>query len=161
MTVEMIDISYPENLRTLHVGEEALRIKSIEAITRSPKYCLHLRLIESVMDLLNFFVRKHQSAGPEELTIQLLGIRIFNSCASSLKLMMSGYYQAATLQLRDLLETIFLVDFFRGDPRLISEWNASDDRARERRFSPKKVRNALDRRYGHTEGRRAAKYRLL
>jgi len=45
----------------------------------------------------------------------MLGIRLFNGAAAVLKLCLSGYYQTAALQARDLLETVFLLDLFTAD----------------------------------------------
>ena len=39
--------------------------------------------------------------------MQLLGIRLFNAAASGMKLALSGYYQTAFQQARDIMETGF------------------------------------------------------
>ena len=49
------------------------------------------------------------------LTIQLFGIRLFNASASALALMLAGYYQNSLTLLRDLLETGFLLHYFRAN----------------------------------------------
>ena len=64
------------------------------------------------MDLIDYFCRQYKHRKQDELTVQLLGIRLFNASASALKLLLSGYYQTAALQERDLLEMAFLLDLF-------------------------------------------------
>jgi hypothetical protein len=53
------------------------------------------------------FVRDYKSESKDELTMQLLGIRLFNAAGASIKLALSGYYQKAFGQVRDILETAF------------------------------------------------------
>ena len=86
---------------------------------------------------------------------------MFNAAAASLKLGLSGYYQKAFDQVRDILETYFLVDYLTTHPGKISEWKAADKRARVAHFGPGFVRNALDRRDGYTSGERKKVYDLI
>src|SRR3546814_7557641 len=81
----------------------------------------------------------------DQLTLGNLGIRCFNSLAACLKLALSGYYQAATLHIRDLLEVAFLLDHFSTNPALVTEWRTLPERDRERKFSALAIRQALDR----------------
>jgi hypothetical protein len=150
-----------ENFHVLHKCEEAIRAKSIEAIKASESFRMHGELIEHTMSLLWYFIREHQSSSEDVRTIQLFGIRLFNATASVLKLLLSGYYQTSVLQQRDLLETIFLLDYFRTDRGLIAEWRSSTDRVRQRKFSPAVVRDALDKRDGRTTGKRADAYKMF
>src|SRR3546814_3037288 len=86
----------------------------------------------------------------DQLTLGNLGIRCFNSLAACLKLALSGYYQAATLHIRDLLEVAFLLDHFSTNPALVTEWRTLPERDRERKFSALAIRQALDRSEEHT-----------
>ncbi|MEX0853176.1 MAG: hypothetical protein WD036_07830 [Bauldia sp.] len=153
--------AFPENFTRLHEGEEFLRGKSIEAIEASEDLLAHASLIERAMDLINYFCRQHVAQNEDELTIQLLGIRMFNGAASALKLLLSGYCQTSALQQRDLLETILLLDYFRTDSPLVAEWRGSNERARQKKFGPAVVRKALDERDGFTERKREKAYKLL
>lgn len=105
--------------------------------------------------------RRYAYENDDEMTIQLLGIRLFNAAASSIKLMLSGYYQTAAGQMRDLLETTFLLDYFQSNRPLITDWRTSDDRARWNKFKPVKIREALDARDGFEGKKRGAAYSLL
>src|SRR3546814_13707822 len=75
----------------------------------------------------------------DQLTLGNLGIRCFNSLAACLKLALSGYYQAATLHIRDLLEVAFLLDHFSTNPALVTEWRTLPERDRERRSEERRV----------------------
>ncbi|HER25503.1 MAG TPA: hypothetical protein ENI69_00165, partial [Rhodospirillales bacterium] len=101
----------PDNLNSLHRGEEFIRNRSMEAIKADVNMAAHTDMIEQTMNLFNFFIRQNEAVDEDKETIQLLGIRIFNGLASALKLMFSGYYQTAALQGRDILETAFLLDY--------------------------------------------------
>jgi hypothetical protein len=151
----------PRNFHLLHQGEETIRAQSIEAIKASEAFQMHADLIEHTMSTLWYFIREHQSSSDDVRTIQLFGIRMFNAAASVLKLLLSGYYQTSVLQQRDLLETIFLLDYFHADPSLIAEWRDSTDEVRRKKFSPAAVRKALDQRDRFTNGKRADAYKMF
>lgn len=97
----------------------------------------------------------------DELTIQLLGIRLFNAGTSALTLMLAGYYQNSVMLLRDVLETRFLIDYFAIDPAKIRKWRASNEKERNREFGPVKVRQALDYQDKAEGGKRAQIYKLM
>jgi len=86
---------------------------------------------------------------------------VFNASACALTLLLSGYYQNAALQMRDILETGFLVDDFSTDRSRIKQWRESTDQERKKHFSPIGVRKRLDARDGLTTKGRAAAYGLL
>ena len=97
----------------------------------------------------------------DQLMLGNLGIRIFNALAVALKLLLSGYYQASALQLRDVLETTFLLDYFSTDKTLLTQWRTLPEAKRKNVFRPVSIRTALDARDGFTEKKRAVAYDLL
>ncbi|MCW8862884.1 MAG: hypothetical protein OQK07_10730 [Rhodospirillales bacterium] len=152
----------PLKILSLHDGEETLHRRSIEAIKSDEGLLRHINMVEKAMDVLNFFAVHRQEAEDEDRkTIRLLGMRLFNGCAAALKLTLAGYYQAAAMILRDMLETIFLLGYFDHDRSKITEWRESGDQDRKRTFAPVKVRMALDEKDGFTEMKRAAEYEFL
>ena len=150
-----------ENLRSLHRHEEELRAKSLAAVGSRPDLRDHFALVGEAMDVIYAFSRDHPHASDDEMTLQLLGIRLFNAAGASLRLGLAGYYQKAFDQVRDILETYFLVDYLRTHPEKIAEWKAADKKARIARFGPGLVRNALDQRDGFTGGARKRIYDLI
>lgn len=149
----------PQNLAGLHHGEEFLRGKSIEAL-KDERLRLHAEMIEQAMNVADG-LRQFETDDEDLKLIQILGIRTFNAFGASLKLCLSGYYQNAALIMRDVLETAFLIDLFRGDGALIAKWRMADKAARLKDFKPVKVRTMLDTRDGFTERKRAAIYNLF
>ncbi len=93
--------------------------------------------------------------------MQLLGIRLFNAAASGVKLALSGYYQTAFHQARDIMETGFLLDYFRTSPEQREVWKRSDRKMRHELFDPVKIGIALDERDGDPRKRRAEEYNKL
>ncbi len=152
----------PENLERLHSGEEFLRSKSLEAIEGDEDLSRHVAVIEKAMDVLNL-LSMNPSPGEDEnaKAVRLLGMRLFNGCAAAFQLMVSGYYQSAAMVMRDLLETAFLLGFFRHNPGKISDWRTANDATRKKVFSPIKIRIALDEKDGFTKKKRAAAYESL
>jgi len=141
-------MAFPENFHLLHEGEEGVRQLSVAAISVDTALSLHAGAIEAAMTALDHFTRGYQTEDQDQLIIQLLGIRLFNGAAATLKQLLSGYYQVTVSSIRDVLETANLVDYFTIDPSLISKWRAADDKERWKRFKPAVVRDALSRRDG-------------
>jgi hypothetical protein len=152
---------FPENFDNLLGGENSIRCMSKAAIVASQDLSLHAVMIERAMSALDYMIKRHVHSNDDELTIQMLGIRLFNSGASAMRLVMGGYYQTAVMVMRDILETTFLLDFFYSNRGEIAAWRACDERQRNNRFGAMKIRIALDDRDGFTERKREAAYKLL
>lgn len=144
----------------LHHGEEQLRTKSLELVAADFRLSLHLNVVERAMDLADI-LRQFDTNDENLKVIQILGMRVFNAFGSSIKLALSGYAQNSALILRDILETVFLLDYFNGDREAIKQWRFADEREIKRRFKPVDIRMALDRRDGHTDMKRYEIYKLF
>ena len=90
-----------------------------------------------------------------------MGVRLFNAGGASIKLALSGYYQKAFDQLRDIVEVSFLLDYLQTYPEKISAWMAADKRQRMTEFGPGFIRRALDKRDNFTGEMRKQTYDLL
>ena len=150
----------PPNLLGLYRQEEELRVKAVELVAADARYALHLCVIEEAMDLGDM-LRQFETVDEDLKLVQVLGMRLFNAFGACLKLTLSGYSQNAALIMRDILETVFLLDYFQGDRSLITQWRIADKRQRLEQFRPVKVRTALDERDGFTLKRRFVAYDLL
>lgn len=152
---------FPQNLQLLNTAEIDLRAQSITLIEADPDLSLHAEMIERVMDTLQFHRVKHDEKTQEQTAIKLLGARLFNSMSAAMKLTLSGYYQAATTHVRDVLETTFLLDYFTTDQKLIERWSQISEQDRTREFGQFKIRTVLDARDGYTTRKRHEHYKLL
>lgn len=150
----------PDNLESLHAQEEQLRERALALLEQEAKLALHIAVVEQAMDLGDL-LRQFPTADEDLRVIQILGMRMFNAFGASLKLALSGYFQNSALLMRDILETVFLIDLFDGDRTLIAKWRFADRKTLREDFSPAAVRKALDARYGHTSKRREEMYRLF
>jgi hypothetical protein len=150
------------DLNATHDHEEKLRTESMAIIHGDPELSKRLAVIEKAMALIFAHTVDHTSSrSDDEAAMQMLGIRLFNAAASSVKLALSGYYQTAFQQARDIMETGFLLDYFRTSPEKIAVWKAADRATRRKLFDPVQIRKALDEHDGDTEMRRAAEYSKL
>ncbi len=112
------------------------------------------------MDVADVF--RQFPTNDEDLKVaQLLGMRTFNALGSSLKLALSGYNQNSALIMRDILETVFLLDLFKGDRSLIEQWRFANKKSRMKEFGPAKVRKTLDARDGLTTKKRFEIYEMF
>ena len=156
----MSEQAIPENLRSLHGQEEGLRARALELVAADARLPLHVRVVENAMDMADF-LRQVPTEDEDMKVIQVLGMRTFNAFGASLKLALSGYSQNGALILRDILETVFLLNLFRSDRTLIERWRFADDKTRRREFSPAAVRKALDERDGFRGRKREETYRMF
>src|SRR5216684_4061665 len=129
-----------DNLTSLHEHEEKLRIESLALIATRAELSDHLALIREAMNVIWAFTQEHVHNSDDELTMQFLGIRLFNAAAVSIKLALSGYYQKAFVHVRDILETYFLVDYLRSNPAQISVWKNAENKTLKKDFSPRRIR---------------------
>jgi hypothetical protein len=150
-----------DNLTSLHDHEEGLLAKSLAAIKADVALFDHWNLVAEAMNVIYAFSHDHVHGSDNELTLQYLGIRLFNAAGASIKLALSGYYQTAFHQVRDLIETYFLVDYLSTHPEKIDEWKRADRKKRMSHFGPAFIRNALDTRDGYTSGERKRIYDLI
>lgn len=150
-----------DNLLMLQVEEDRIRSVSLNHIGQHDNLRLHADAIEAAMSVIEHFTVGWTTSDLDELTVQHLGIRLFNAAASALRLLLCGYYQNSTAQLRDLLETAFLLDYLRTAPGLVATWRDARGATDRDQFRPVKVRESLDTRDGFKERKRAEHYRLL
>lgn len=150
-----------ENLKSTHKHEEDLRGQSLVLIEANPVWRQRLILVEKALAVVFAFTHDYSYQSDDELTLQFLGIRLFNTGACALKLGLSGYYQQAFALLRDVVEVGFLLNYFAYWPERVSEWKKSSDAEQKKKFGPVKIRIALDEREGNVEKKRAKAYETL
>jgi hypothetical protein len=152
---------YRQNLERLHEFEESLRPQNLALIEKSESLKDHLQVVGEAMNVLHGFTKDHVHRTADELTIQFLGIRVLNAAAVSIKLALSGYYQAAFMHVRDIAETGFLLDYFRSNRTKIAEWAAADNKKLKTDYAPFRIRDALDARDDFRGKKRGVIYALL
>jgi hypothetical protein len=150
-----------DNLTSLYQHEEQLRARSLAAIKSDAALSDHWNLVAEAMGAIYAFSHDHVHESENELTLQYLGIRLFNAAGASIKLALSGCYQKAFDHVRDVIETDFLVDYLSTYPDKIDEWRRADKKKRISHFGPGVIRNALDKRDGYTSGERKRIYDLI
>ncbi|PTQ78518.1 hypothetical protein C8R26_10286 [Nitrosomonas oligotropha] len=148
----------PQNLISLHKHEEEIREDSLRLIEAHQNLGDHLSMIHWSMAVIHAFAHDHTNATDDELTIQYLGLRLFNSVASSVKLGLSGYYQSAFSHVRDIFETVALLDHLHTNPSQIAQWKASDKKQRITQFGPGAIRDALNTRDQFSGNKRKEMY---
>lgn len=151
----------PENLELLNKQEEENRRESILRINADSKLREHLDIIYASLNMLFDLTISYENQTDDELTIQYLGIRLFNSIVSSLKLLLAGYYQNSVILQRDILETGFLLDFFSIDQSKILDWKKSNNKERYNKYKPSSIRKALDDRDGFKGRKREQIYQRM
>jgi hypothetical protein len=149
-----------ERLGLLHIEEERLRNEALLMVSVDEKLQMQVSIVEGAMDLA-FILRQFETSDEDLKVAQVLGMRTFNAFAASLKLALSGYHQNSALILRDVLETVFLLDLFESDRSLIERWRLADKKTRLKHFRPVKVREALDARDGFATKKRSEIYDLF
>jgi hypothetical protein len=131
------------------------------SLTLIQNFLRRLAIVQKAMKLIFGYTLEHTSRSEDETTAQLIGIRLFNAASSGVKLALSGYYQTAFHQARDIMETGYLLDYFRTFPAQRAVWKRADDKKRKELFDPVKIRIALDQRDNDLSKRRATEYKKL
>ena len=158
---DCFDAMLPENLISLHKHEEQIRADSLRLIEAKQNLSDHLAMIHGAMAIIYALANDQVNASDDELTIQYLGLRVFNSTAASLKLSLSGYYQSAFALVRDIFETVALLDYLHTNPSQIAVWKTSDKNQRITEFGPGAIRNALNSRDQFSGNKRKEMYDRL
>lgn len=151
----------PENLGSLHAEEERIRTESLRLIEEAENLRDHLSMIHGAMAIIHALAHDYANATNDELTVQYLGLRVFNSAAASIKLSLSGYYQPAFALVRDVVETVALLDYLGTYQDKIAVWKASDKNARISQFGPGAIRKALNDRDAFPGNKRKESYDRL
>jgi hypothetical protein len=151
----------PKNFALLHIGEEELRAKSVPLIEASEDMSLHVAMIETCMDMLQYVRLNTPEMSEDQVIVALIGASVFNSMASAFKLLLGGYYQSSGLQIRYIMESGWLLDYLKTEPKLVQEWKATSESERQKKFGPGFIRDQLDKRDGFTEKKRAEHYKRL
>lgn len=153
-------LKLPKNLQSLHKHEEKIHNKSVFRINTLPDLKEHLDTIYASLIMI-FNTIYYEAQTDDKLTIQALGIRLFNSIVSSLKLLLAGYYQNSVMIQRDILETGFLLDYFSIYPSKISDWRNCNSRDRRINYGPGVIRDGLNERDGVIKSKRDEIYKLM
>src|SRR5437773_2065653 len=75
-----------DNTHRLHAHEENLRGESLARIEEREDLSDHWKLVQEAMNVIYAFSHDHAYGSDDELTMQFLGIRLFNGAAASTKL---------------------------------------------------------------------------
>jgi len=153
-------LKLPKNLQSLHEHEEKIHNESVLRINTLRGLEEHLDIVYSSLNVV-FNTRFYKAQTDDEITIQALGIRLFNSIVSSLKLLLAGYYQSSVMIQRDILETGFLLDYFSIYPSKISDWSNCNSRDGRINYRPKVIRDELNERDGVIKSKRDEIYKLM
>lgn len=151
----------PENLDNLRSVIEEIRAESTEFLGVEQSSKDNIDIIFSALSVLFDITNAHDCKGDDELTIQFLGLRLFNTITSSVELLLTGYYQCSVILMRDILETGYLLDYFTINHDKIEQWKTCTNKARQRKFQPAKVRQALDKRDGFEDRSRERIYQAV
>lgn len=148
-----------ENLESIKNKEDKIRTDSSLEINSQDNLKNHIELIHASLDILIWsHGRKTNLAHDRDIAIAGLRVRFFNSTNSSLKLLLSGYYQSAVAFIRDVLEISFLLDYFTLDDSAIERWIRNSD---DNEFKQVTIRQRLDKRDNLKEQKRKQQYKLL
>lgn len=156
----MTESEFPSNLLRLHEKEQSLRKEALSIIQGNSKLELHFSVIERAMTLAKIVV-EYPTDDEDFKVIKMLSIRMFNAFGASLNLLLAGYHQKSAMVMRDILENLFLMDLFRTDHSAIKRWRFANDKKSKQEFLPVRVREALDKRDGFENKKRAEAYKML
>lgn len=149
------------NFEELHKSEKEIRTTSILEINSQPHLKDHSDMLDVSLAVIKLFFMEYKRKNEEELIIQFLGARLYNSIVTALNLLLSGYYQISAMIQRDILETGFLIHYLSLYKSDILKWRNCSKKERMKDFSPHKIRQKLKEWYGTKGEKRDQVYQLL
>lgn len=152
--MSMVLPELPEKLKSLNSEEERIQRESLLLLQGDKETSEELELLEGTLDAVFSAVVDEKQSEADPLAIQMVGARLFNSVAVSLKLVLRGYYQGSFSIQRDVVEIAFLLRYFAHEPKMLERWRTCSSRERQRLFGPAKIRQALDKRNGFKNQKR-------
>jgi hypothetical protein len=127
----------------LSIDEGPIEQQSIRWLEADPELRQHIELINRCFEVMHTLLLLNKQWSEDEFTIIRLGVRLLNAAGSGSKCARSGYYQPAFAMTRDLIETSFLLDYFKLHPDKIRLWRESNSKTRYDKFKPSGLRKAL------------------
>jgi len=156
----MTEKTFLDNLDRLHHTELCLRKEALEIMQNNLSLRLHLDVAERTMTLAKM-IYSSPVEDQDFKVIRMLSARLFNAFGACANLLLSGYHQKGAMIMRDVMETMFLIDLFKSDHTAIKRWRCANDNKSKREFSPVKVREVLDARDGVDTPKRSEAYKML
>ena len=156
----MTDKTFLANFDRLHHKELCLRKEAVAITQNNLKLTLHLDVPERAMTSAKVVIA-YPREDQDFKAIKVLSARMFNAFGASLNLLLAGYHQKSAMIMRDLMETMFLMDLFKTDHASIERWRCANSNKSKREFFPAEVRKALDARDGDKTGNRGQAYKML
>lgn len=126
------------------VDETAIEQQHEAAILADPVLQKHVNMINLNLDFIDQLLRAYIHRSTDELMVQRLAVRCFNSGAAALRLARMGYYNQCLSLVRDIMEITLLLDLFKRDPASIKEWITLSPKERNRKFGACHVRMRLE-----------------
>jgi hypothetical protein len=146
------------------VDEAAIVAQNDAAVLADIVLQKHVQMINRSLDFIDRALRSHVHRSDDELMVHRLAIRCLNSGAAALRLARCGYYNQGLSLVRDIMETMLLLDLFARERALVTQWRTASAAEREKNFGPVKVRlrlEELDTKNGNEPFRRNLTYKRL
>ncbi|MCS6860698.1 MAG: hypothetical protein NZT92_10310 [Abditibacteriales bacterium] len=150
----------PKDLQFWRHKAERMRRKSLRFVQLDADGTRAVEMLQRALDVIHDLTKVHPHRDEDELTIQFLGIRLFNAIVTSYEMMLCGYYQVSLALQRDIIEVGLLLDYFDFDRTQIRHWREADNEERKKHFKQVKIRETLDARDGQVAEERRRIYEM-
>jgi len=107
-----------ENFHTLHEHEEEVRAKSLAAIEQDPALRDHWANVAEAMSVVHAFAKEHEHQSDDDLTLQLLGIRLFNAAGLRVVELAAKHHLPAIFATREFVDAGGLLSYAANYPDL-------------------------------------------
>lgn len=149
------------NFRILWEAEDELIGWAELIVAGTPHLQDHLESIETYMSCVFTLREATPKNSDREYALSALFLRTFDTTNHAVRTLHSGNYIGAVMYCRDLIETAFLIDYLLEEPSLATSWLYGSVEDHKKKFSPRNIREALDKRDGFEGKKRMERYNLL
>jgi hypothetical protein len=110
-----------DKLIGLATHEDRVHALSMQKAQTDPDLRVSFELLELTIDVM-FLLAKGELTTDDEKTLSTLCARVFNSIVAARRVAFCGYPLTGFSILRELLDTLTLLHYFRADPAAIARW---------------------------------------
>lgn len=139
----LLSVLLPSADRSVYATQCATK-KALVEVAGHSEWQEHVTLIDSSIMLLGQLVHGSGGTADDLFAIRCLGSRLYNDCATTFILILSGYYQTSTMAMRDALECCLLLKLFTVDRTEIKRWREATRKESMRDFKFGHIRKLLE-----------------
>lgn len=139
-------LEIPENILSVLGEENRIREKSLKEVQNNIELQDHVKIIDSGINLIMWISTERKHQNEEEEVLRQRGMRLGNDFTADVNLIFAGYYHVASMLIRSIEESSYLLFYFEEDRVRILEWRDASLQESLRKYPPRILRESFKKR---------------